>query len=230
MQYITNVHAAFLNHDYFYRITNDDNLKRVLENNIVTDIMVFKFNAINDENINYVQLFELLKMNESIKSISFGHSTYDNYDYSDWCELLRDVLLVNKNINKFCLAKNTFNFNDYEQIEKILQIGHNIKTLLLHCDTDLSITVTDRQVGSQTNIPTQFITNIVNNNQIIDIIFHAEYIKIEYQPIINALKNNFNIIHIWLPYNDFIKNKKLRKYYNRNEHNIKLKSMMMQDL
>jgi hypothetical protein len=200
----------------YYKIENDDELKKMLINNSVLHIKLIKVES-KYRNINYMQLFELLKTNESVGSINFDNS-YDNYDYNELYKLLYDVLLVNKNIGRFVLTKRVLTPDDCEHIEKILQVGINIKELILHCDI--------------TNVTFQFLINIINNNKIIDSIhiYAGSVVENGHKHIINALKYNFNITSIIFPLRIGHYYVKKHKYCNRNKHNIRLKSMMIQDL
>jgi hypothetical protein len=210
------------------QVYDNNDLKTKLTNNSITDIYLDgnpnSDKSNNTKKINYTQLFELLKMNKSVKIIKFGNSVSNNHDYTKWYIMLCDTLNVNTNIKKFALSKTVLDINDCEYIDKILSVNKSITNLQLQCDL--------------TPVVSDCVVNIIkNNNVIIEIyLYTCKLNEIANQSIKNALKYNYNIIDLYVStisnnYNNNSHNNiKIKKYCDRNQHNIRLKSLMLCDL
>jgi len=204
-----------IDHNNKYIITNNlDQLVDMIKNNKICEIDIYHdfYQIINCE-----ELTELLKYNTSIDKISFRFLyNQDRTDfYSECCKLLFTIFITNKSVTHVELHDYYMTDDTFINIVNLLNMNNTIKTLEIKAK----------------HINNKYVINLIkNNNTLKRIIIFTDFIS-KYpcrDQIIDAIKYNFSIISFYMDYQ--IKECKISKYCERNEHNILLKSLRLQDL
>jgi hypothetical protein len=220
--------------DDLMKIYNNDELVELIKNNNIISLYLTRdFHKIIDP----IQCFELLKTNTSINYIYMSNNTNTNKYYKQLCKALQ----TNNYVDKLFITNKTMDHKISKWISKMLKVNtiiNNLELIYLYIDNDawsslittLSTNKTLRQiiisvhsinprviwklaslleVNSTLNTFKIFTANTFNPTQLID-----------------ALRNNSSITNFHLDgsYD------RIPKYVIRNIHNIRLKTMQIQDL
>jgi hypothetical protein len=218
VDYVDNAKIIATN-KYFRQIAINsiDKLTRVLKTNEIYKLGFTTDPNIFDNDINYKKIFELLKTNTTITHIVFGSSRNINYDYSKWYLLLSDTLVNNNKINSFCLIKSTIDHEEINHINEILRINNNIDIIEIDC----------RNMNNGVCLG-----KMLQENKTLNYFYmYVERIITDYEHIIRGLKDNYSITRVLILCRTVLDlDNVINKFCKRNRHNIRLKSMIIQDL
>jgi hypothetical protein len=228
-----------------HKINDEDHLEDILNAYCIDSLSFFENPENISDNINYAQVFEILKTDQSVTNIHFNSGSVNNdYDYTTWYKLLCNTLKFNNTINSLTITSK--NDKNWFYIDQLLKINNNIKRITMNCFSINRYSSSCMKSALQNNgtlLKLQFnirticeeffrcLSEIISTNNTL----RSLNLIIDYVPdlkhwgyIINAMEYNYSIIDIHSGYYD--KPDKLRNYLARNKHNIRLKTMMLQDL
>jgi hypothetical protein len=232
-----------------YTIDDDNELIYMLKNKNMCRLSLHEDPKNISGNINYTQLFEMLKMNRSIITIHFGRHDRDNYDYDEWFALLQDTLTVNNTLNIFRLVKPNLEYKDWNNIDNLTK-NSSITTVTLFCVSIYSMLATDNYNSIKNMLKnnttllhlrlnlvwvfescSKCLAEIFRTNKTLRSLHIYTRHIVGIPHVINALEHNYSITDFtWDPKGTFDEYRLVRTYCIRNYHNIVLKSMMLCDV
>jgi hypothetical protein len=218
------------------RISNRPQLLKLVKQNEITTLEFHEEDIINY----YKKLLTLLKSNTSIHTLYLSNNCSDNECY----ELLKEMLLFNKSLNKFYFSDSIFHHNKYSWIHEMIKdnttlteitlgltskIGYNIwKPLISALKDNKTLTYITLRIRGLYTIDGDHIAEILRVNTVLNkIVLSAIEIK-NCDEITKALEYNSSIVY--LSGHRCLNTQQNLRICERNEHNIRLKTMMLQDL
>jgi hypothetical protein len=193
-------------------------LINIFKNEIIHQINIHsKFTNI----ISCDQLFELLKMNTTINRVDFMMYDYDNNNNNNneknhYCNQLFELLKNNTSIEVLYLAHRNINNDVFGNLINALKVNTTLKHIMIETNSMYCDHVVEILGCNKALFKIHLFIYTVTYNQ--------------HNRIINALKNNPYVIDLHLSsIETFSEKNKIKKYCIRNNHNIKLKELMLYD-
>jgi len=234
----------------YYNITKN-NCKEFIEllnNNTSVELLQFPYNVLNTESVE--KFAKLLKTNTTIKHLILP----DNVDMSyECCKLITEAIGENSSIEEFYWLEPAFSSNELKLVSDMIKVNKSLKKLTVYfhrtnINNDAIIYMIDSLKLNKTLtyvvIPmnlgnfhvTEYFANFLKENSSITNYSLTNNWNIDQNSmklIIDALYYNPYVIKIdgfiygltdYKEYNNII------YYLDRNQHNLKLKSMLLQDI
>jgi hypothetical protein len=224
-------------------IINQEILFSLLENNEITQLELY---SRHDGNY-YKQLFELLKINSSIHTLCIFFMVFDNFsDDNEFYKLLCEFLTTTLYLKYTFLKDGCISIENSILVADAVKNNNSLVTVKLHYNNlnDNTYKYIIDSLKFNKTVASFVISNWSNPLDINDV---AELLKVNtalneiilcirkitnYDMIKKAVKNNRYITTFRSPHgNDADPDmKKIKTYFERNNYNLKLKSMLIQDL
>jgi hypothetical protein len=224
-------------------VTNDrEQLCNLLENNKITSLHLNNYTDINF----YKRLFELLKIGTSVISLGIIYTSDNNNNNNDnkYYELLSDYLRHNIWLKKINITDNGISITNCKLLCEALKNNTTIDDVAFthgNLNDDMCKYIINYLKVNKTLqfvrisclpqiIDGKYIAELLDNETKLKCITFFTNIKNE-QCMSKSLENNSNVTSLCvfgLYFNSITKN--IAYYCERNMHNLKLKSLMIEDL
>jgi hypothetical protein len=239
------------NNGLFTNVFNQEKILSSIKNNEIMAVHICKYADINF----FKQLFELLKNNSSVKRLiitynsNYGHSdnnnnNNNNISNNEFYKLLSDCLAIDTYFNVVCLVDDNINAENLVLISNALKNNNSLIEVEL-CYKNLKKNeckyIIDSLKFNKTLTYIVIYINSISANHIVELLkVNTTLRSLEIRSrikkpriICNTLQNNRNITYFSVYSQmdiDIDIHNIISDYCERNMHNLKLKSLLIEDL
>jgi hypothetical protein len=226
---------------------NCEQFIKLLEKNTSIESIEFEPYVYNTECFRL--LSEILKNNDTLKTLYFKSGGL----YPEAVRLLMEGLIYNKSVKNIMLSRYTFDSDELDVVTNMLKINDSItyinislERVILNSNTIINFidSLTFNKVLTSIYIPLyfgdinvckQFANMLKVNKTLMEIcVFSGAFINPDgMKLILNALKENAHIISVGTHSSnlaDHLCLGKIKKYCDRNKHNLRLKAKTLSDI